>query len=363
MTENTINDKKILKKEKAKKEKTQKEKLEEFWDFVLTRLQIIKDETIKNYSKNSQNRKHNVFNCINDHTIRSYMGLGRSFDSKLGNEIQKIAMRIARVRYNDINVPNIILINSKDENDKRKFLLNLYVIKDNFQQRVFYNIDPDNFITDEDNIQIEIEKSIEFILPKKSLKANLNQLNQYKITEKKKKLKDNKNLLVDLLYIEDIDNSLKTKITTFEIKSGGNLDTKNAKANVDEVKFLKDFFRFFPYNDSFFATTYHNAGEGNPSGSVFPELEKNNLIAKVAIDFWNMLLPKELGYESFIENYKQKFIESGIEEEYKKLGTNPDDNNLEKEPEKKENSKTEPKKKVVKKKPTPKESKIDNGEV
>ena len=53
-----------------------------------------------------------------------------------------------------------------------------------------------------------------------------------------------------------------------------------------------------------------------------------------------MLLPEELGYESFIENYKQKFIESGIEEEYKKLGTNPDDKNLKKGPKKKENSKT-----------------------
>ena len=43
-----------------------------------------------------------------------------------------------------------------------------------------------------------------------------------------------------------------------------------------------------------------------------------------------MLLPKELGYESFIENYKQKFIESGIEEEYKNLDTFPIDLNLKK---------------------------------
>lgn len=299
--------------------KLEKIKLEEFWKFVLERLKQLKTKTIESYKTNWKKRRNNIFNCIEDITFEKYMGLGRSFDSRLGNEIQKIAMMLARVRYNDINVPNIILINSKDENDKRKFLLNLYVIKDNFQQRVFYNIDPDDFITDEDNLQIEIEKSIEFILPKKSLKANLNQLNQYKITEKKKKLKDNKNLLVDLLYIEDIDNSLKTKITTFEIKSGGNLDTKNAKANVDEVKFLKDFFRFFPYNRAYFATAYNNNGKGKPSGDVFVKLKKNKLKAKVGKEFWKMLLPKSLNYKTFIKEYKQKFIESGIEEEFKKL--------------------------------------------
>lgn len=309
MTDDTIIDEKKL----------EEIKLEEFWKFVLERLEQLKTKTIEGYKTNWKKRRNNIFNCIEDITFEKYMGLGRSFDSRLGNEIQKIAMKLARVRYNDINVPNIILINSKDENDKRKFLLNLYVIKDNFQQRVFYNINPDNFITDEDNVEIEIEESIEFTLPKKSSKASLNQLDQYKIIDKKKKLKDNKNLLVDLLYIEDIDNPLKTKITTFEIKSGGNLDTKNAKANVDEVKLLKDFFKFFPSYRAYFATAYNNNGNGKPSGDVFVKLKKDKLKAKVGKEFWKMVLPKSLNYKTFIKEYKQKFIESGIEEEFKKL--------------------------------------------
>lgn len=356
MTENTKNNNR--KKEEAKEE----ERLEEFWDFVLTRLKSIKEKTIKNYSKNSQNRKHNVFNCINDHTIRRYMGLGRSFDSKLGNEIQKIAMKLARVTKNDINVPNIILINTEDENDNRKFILDLYIIKDNFQQRVFYNIKPDDFFDNYDEDKIESDKSIsiEFTLPKNDIKADLTQLNKRKITEKKESINQYKNILVDLLYFENIDDPTKTKITTFELKSGGNLDTKNSIANVNEVKLLKDIFKFFPQNDSFFATAYNNAGEGVPSGDVFTKLEDEKLEYKVGKDFWNMLLPKELGYESFIENYKQKFIESGIEEEYKNLDTVPNDVNLKKDSKKKKVSKIELKKKVVKRKSTPKN---DNGEV
>ena len=290
---------------------TDNNKIDEFWQFVTDCLEDIKKTTIDNYSENSVNRKYNVFNCINDQTIRRYMGLGRSFDSKLGNEIQKIAMELARVKYGDINVPNIILINTEDENDNRKFILNLYTIKDNFQQRVFYNIKPDDF----NNDNIELSKSIEFTLPKSSRKATLTKLNKYKITDTKKNIKK----LVDLLYIEDIDDTTKTKLTTFELKSGGNLDTKNSKANVDEVKLLKDIFKFFPQNDSFFATAYNNAGEGVPSGSVFTKLKKEKLEYKVGKDFWNMILPEELSYDSFIEQYEQKFIESRIEEKYKRL--------------------------------------------
>ena len=363
MTENTKNNNR--KKEEEKEEERLEERLEEFWDFVLTRLKNIKEKTIKNYSKNSQNRKHNVFNCINDYTIRRYMGLGRSFDSKLGNEIQKIAMKLARVKYGDINVPNIILINTEDENNNRKFKLNLYTIKDNFQQRVFYNIKSDDFFENYDKDKIESDKStsIEFTLHKNDIKANLTQLNKRKITEKKESIDQYKKFLVDLLYIENIDDTTKTKITTFELKSGGNLDTKNSIANVNEVKLLKDIFKFFPQNDSFFATTYNNAGEGSPSGSVFAELLKNNLESKVGVDFWNMVLPEELDYERFINNYKQKFIESGIEEGYKSLDTIPDVINLKKDSKKKKDSKIDPKKIVVKKKLSPKRTKKDNGEV
>ena len=294
---------------------TDNNKIDEFWQFVTDCLEDIKKTTIDNYSENSVNRKYNVFNCINDQTIRRYMGLGRSFDSKLGNEIQKIAMKLARVKYGDINVPNIILINTEDENDNRKFILNLYTIKDNFQQRVFYNIKPDDFLRDFNNDNIELSKSIEFTLPKSSRKATLTKLNKYKITDTKKNIKK----LDDLLHIEDIDDTTKTKLTTFELKSGGNLDTKNSKANVDEVKLLKDIFKFFPQNDSFFATAYNNAGEGVPSGSVFTKLKKEKLEYKVGKDFWNMILPEELSYDSFIEQYEQKFIESRIEEKYKRL--------------------------------------------
>ncbi len=337
-------------------------KIDEFWQFVIECLEAIKITTIDNYSENSINRKYNVFNCIEDNTISKYMGLGRSFDSKLGNEIQKIAMKLARVKYNDINVPNIILINTKDFKKNRKFLLELYVIKDNFQQRVYYNLEPNVFSEYYDSNKIASQKSIVFTLPKSDSNDILEHLNKIKVTQKEPKFSKYKKILVDLLYIEDIDDTTKTKITTFELKSGGNLDTKNSTANVKEVQLLKDIFKFFPFNDSFFATTYNNAGEGSPSGSVFAELLKNNLESKVGVDFWNMVLPEELDYESFIKNYKQKFIESGIEEEYKNLDTVPNEVNLKKDSKEKKISKIELKKKVVEKKLTPKKSKNDNGE-
>lgn len=310
MNDNTINDNKI----------NDEKKLEEFWEFVLERLKDVKTTTIKNYEKNWKNRRNNIFNCIEDSTIDKYMGLGRSFDSKLGTEIQKIAMKLARVKYEDINVPNIILINTIDEEKNRKFLLNLYVIKDNFQQKVYYNIEPDDFFEHYDRNKIASEKSITFTLPKSDTNVVLEHLNKIKITQKESKISKYKNILVDLLYIEDINDTTKTKITTFELKSGGNLDTKNSSANLKEVQFLKDIFKFSPFNDSFFATAYNNAGEGVPSGNIFTKLTEKNLEYKVGEDFWNTLLPNDLTYESFIERYKQKFIESRIESKYKTFG-------------------------------------------
>ena len=267
-------------------------KIDEFWQFVIDCLKDIKKTTVENYSENSINRKYNVFNCIKDNTISKYMGLGRSFDSKLGNEIQKIAMKLARVKYNDINVPNIILINTKDYKINRKFLLELYVIKDNFQQRVYYNLEPTDFSEYYDHNKIINQKSIVFTLPKSDTDDVLELLDKIKVTQKEEKISKYKKILVDLLYIEDIDDTTRTRITTFELKSGGNLDTKNSNANVKEVKLLKDIFKFFPYNDSFFATTYNNAGDGSPTGSIFTDLVKNNLESKVGIHFWNMILPE-----------------------------------------------------------------------
>lgn len=312
---------------------TDNKTLDEFWEFVLKCLEDVKKTTKKNYEKNSNNRKYNVFNCIEDNTIRKYMGLGRSFDSKLGTEIQKIAMKLARVKYEDINVPNIILINTVDEGENRKFLLNLYVIKDSFQQRVFYNINSDDFIEDYEDKIILPHKSIEFTLPKNSLKADLEQLNNYKITNRNKNINKNNNLLVDLLYIEEIeniDNTTTTKITTFELKLGGNLDTKNSSANVNEIMLLKDIFKFFPSNEAYFATLYKNTGGEVPSGTVFTKLDEANLNYKVGEEFWNMVLPDELDYQSFIEQYKQKFIESEIEAEYLTLDStsNQEDSNV-----------------------------------
>ena len=162
-------------------------KIDEFWQFVIECLEDIKITTIDNYSENSINRKYNVFNCIEDNTISKYMGLGRSFDSKLGNEIQKIAMKLARVKYNDINVPNIILINTKDFKKNRKFLLELYVIKDNFQQRVYYNLEPNVFSEYYDSNKIASQKSIVFTLPKSDSNDILKHLNKIKVTQKEPK--------------------------------------------------------------------------------------------------------------------------------------------------------------------------------
>lgn len=60
-----------------------------------------------------------------------------------------------------------------------------------------------------------------------------------------KKLKG-KVIPVDLLFFECDDNKTLKSASAFEIKMGGNLDTKNSKSNANEVADLKRLLGFIP---------------------------------------------------------------------------------------------------------------------
>ena len=44
--------------------------LDDFWEFVLKRLEDVKKTATDTYKDNSNNRKYNIFNCLEDKTIR-----------------------------------------------------------------------------------------------------------------------------------------------------------------------------------------------------------------------------------------------------------------------------------------------------
>lgn len=239
------------------------------------------DNILGNHIKNQRNRSNNPFNCFEDPYIKNYMGMGRSFDSQLGNRLQNIAFKLCCLDESKI-APNHFVFNICDDR--------LYV-------STIYDNKCKQFISITDN---EYEMEYVFHVPitedQKEYLLSLNSL--YKA----------KNgvigIPVDLIYFDKSDECFYA----FELKAGGNLDTKNADANFNEVIRLMRILEPFEDSMSYFATCYNNMGEcANPQGSIFEKLNEEQLL--IGSKFWNKVLPSEIFYIRFIEIYQYIFRE------------------------------------------------------
>jgi len=179
----------------------------------------------------------------------------------------------------------------------------------------------------------------------KSIKE-INQDSEFKdklfIREKDFILKHNQDeKILDLILIDGD----KTNINLFEIKTGGNLDSKKGPAEVEKLKEAKRVAEIlFPGKNIkiYFATLYNPKGEDSswlPS-SVRNALNNDDSI-KVGRNFWEFLFKDKLTFEDFIEVYKEAADQVRIEENVEKL----EEEILQLPEIKKEFEKTEPKKK------------------
>ena len=124
--------------------------------------------------------------------------------------------------------------------------------------------------------------------------------------------KNNEVLPVDLLFF-DCPTTELNGASAFEIKMGGNLDTKNARSNAEEVKSLSDLFGFLTDHSAYFATCY-----GECSAAVRSDLEAilgDNTICNNRT-FWDKIIPSsDFTYEDFIEVYTEAFRATNLEEQ------------------------------------------------
>ncbi|WEV43776.1 TdeIII family type II restriction endonuclease [Lactobacillus sp. ESL0684] len=278
--------------------------------FIIDQLKDMAKTIVKNTEKNIKSRTNNPFNSISDE-VGKHMGLGRSFDSQLGTRLQKIALYLARRKYGKENVPNIILMSSKNNQDIVNVVRIAYDLSPEFgmTQKVYwkepgfdfkgvftheliklYKKDPSKFCIKNDSIHCTIDEIL-------TIKNKINEIDE-----------NGNGIPVDLVFFDKKDNA-----HTFELKAGGNLDTKNTKSNVSEVENLKLIFKIFGNNESKFATCYNNNGEGNtPKGTIFNKLSsKEQAVGK---NFWEEILPKSLTYDKFIQIYHKAFKEAKVEE-------------------------------------------------
>lgn len=281
--------------------------------FVEDELKSLCTNISLNYKENMEKRKDNPFLPLDDN-IQKYMALGRSMDSQLGNRIQRIIFLLSRYKYDDISVPNFTSIKM----EKDEIILTLYSIPTNLEAK-YQNKNFNPFIQ---YVYINKNLSEEKIKKRLHIKAKYNNLEtqtfKFKISSNTKFKEtysefSNKCYPVDLIIFSISKNangkSFINGVNAYEIKMGGNLDTKNAKSNALEVLKNKKVFDFIESNKSSFATCY-----GKCSDAIKKELNEQKLGLKKPNDFWNCILPDSLSYSEFIEIYGKAFEDAKIKD-------------------------------------------------
>lgn len=263
-------------------------------------IDTIEDDFVVNYNK----KRYNFLLSQLDELVTATMVFVSSFESKSGFAIERVAERVARVRYGEENVPSII---------------NPRGLEHDIQAEV---VDGQIIVTDIDldhgSLKGEIAKfrasnvasgrgknRKESGVTQESIKELIPIGQEYKID--KIKIKP-----VDLAFFDGENWNI------LELKAGGDLDSSNAPSNIE--KLLSIYAGVNVENAKvYFATLYNKDGEGNTwTGAVkkhmaYPEMF---LIGK---DLWNKILPREISYERFTELYKIALEEIDLNERIKSM--------------------------------------------
>lgn len=295
-----------------------------YWElagFIEQELSAMTDNIVSNYADNVRKRANNPFLRFNNSSINKYMALGRSLDSQLGNRLQRIILHIARVKYGLLRVPNVVSIDVANEAE-RNIVCKLYSVpfvvpasmRNNgfnpYQQAIYIGCNK----SDRDIKRILKIKARADVLQTASF--SFNRISEEALQHIKSK--SGRRILVDLLFF-DCPNDTLNNANAFEIKMGGNLDTKNARSNADEVKELSNIFGFLPANFAYFATCYGTCSE-SVADKVTEVMGENALLN--GRQFWDKVIPstpETFDYEDFIRVYNRAFLLSNIEARLREL--------------------------------------------
>lgn len=227
-------------------------------EFIKHQLDEMSTNICRNYQRNMEARKENPFLPLKDREIDKYMALGRSVESQLGNRIQNIIFYLARDKFGDMQTPNVISIIHDTNTMKSKIILYAvpFELDDKWKNKNFNPFKQYLYVNRDASIT-DVKKLFGIKSSCTSIKTETyytNSSSTSEVTFHKK--------AVDLLTL-NIENQINgykgdiTSVSIYEIKLGGNLDTKNSKANADEVDSYKKSFEntnidVHPY----FATCY-----------------------------------------------------------------------------------------------------------
>lgn len=280
----------------------------EYIEFIKKQLTEMAQKVKKNSSKNQAKRENNIFLIFSDKNAKKYMGTGRSFDSQLGTRLQKIALFASRRKYGVQNVPNIITLYSEGENINVSVIS--YPFSSGMSQKVYWTDRPAECLLNKKTKAL-FDKGSKTVL-KHSFIVNSDSATIGKIVKEfKERDKKGNGIPIDL-FIYEMSDEGKITAHAYELKAGGNLDTKNAPSNAKEVKSLQTIFSFCNKSLSKFATCYDGKGDGTPDGSIGNHLDRKQIL--IGEEFWKEILEEDVSYSDFIEIYKAAYALAKVEE-------------------------------------------------
>ena len=217
---------------------------------------------------------HNVFIAALGPEIQYYTALVRSFDSSLGNMLERMALTIAELNYNvntsvegylypeQIHAIGILLEAYKNKNNTSKPKIEHYSLID------------------------EANKSYTDTL--------IHERDIYKKTH-----------ISDYYFYDD----KEKKHYIIELKIGGDLDNKKARSEkeaiLEQYAILKNALGVDADVTCYFATAYNRFGEGKPwlQGRVKQFFSEEELL--IGKDFWDFVCKDSQGYNIVIDEYKK----------------------------------------------------------
>ena len=236
-------------------------------------------------------KRHNFLLNQLDKMMIAHMVFVSSFESKSGNAIQACAKRIARLRFGEENVPQIV-------NPKGLALPNGFC-NPKGEQVVITNVNIEsaalhgeiNEFREEHKGRGRGKSRIESSVTQESIKQLLTIGGKY---------------IEDRIYIKPVDLCFRDgeEWNIMEIKAGGALDSSNAPSNAEKLLLLYTALQEKNCR-CYFATLYNKDGEGyHWNSGVKAHLSYPEMFL-IGRQFWERILPQEISFRNFVKIYKQ----------------------------------------------------------
>lgn len=247
------------------------------------------DTIEQDFAVNFNKKRHNFLLSQLEDLVTATMVFVSSFESKSGYAIERVAEKIAQLKYGEDNVPSIVNPKGlKHDLDPKKVN----------GQIIVSDIDLANGDLN-GKISAFRANNVAKGRGKNRVESGVTQQSIQQLLPIGQMYRDNNIYIkpVDLAFYDGKDWNI------LELKAGGDLDSSNAPSNIE--KLLSIYTGLNVKNAKiYFATLYNKDGEGNTwKGAVkkhmaYPEMF---LIGK---NLWEKILPEDISFERFTELYK-----------------------------------------------------------